>query len=186
LSPLLEISTTAERTLGQHLSAFHLKVSGGARGPLPLESAFQGSKIFEHAGPLTDLYLVDARTAKRDPRLRSSGNIVGFEFQGFRFPSEPKTAFYDWLYINALAEHREWLRPRLERFAGFTDIEFNPERSINCQARSCALFVALIRTGLLSKAAESPRSFLQILFDHTRRHGSSFIPPDAPPPLLRR
>jgi hypothetical protein len=30
---------------------------------------------------------------------------------------------------------REW--------AGFTDIECNPERSINCQARSFAAFVAL-------------------------------------------
>jgi Aldo/keto reductase family len=33
--------------------------------------------------------------------------------------------------------HREWLE-RLYRYAGFTDIEFNPSKSINCQARSCA------------------------------------------------
>jgi hypothetical protein len=60
---------------------------------------------------------------------------------------------YDWLYINAIYPHREWL-VRLNRYAGFTDIEFNPERSVNCQARSCALFVSLMTKGLL----DPPRS----------------------------
>jgi hypothetical protein len=31
---------------------------------------------------------------------------------------------------------------RLNKYVGFTDIEFNPSKSINCQARSCALFVS--------------------------------------------
>ncbi len=34
---------------------------------------------------------------------------------------QPRRCFYDWLYITALHE-----------CAGFTDINFNPERSINC------------------------------------------------------
>ena len=29
----------------------------------------------------------------------------------------------------------------LNEFDAFTDIEFNPKRSFNCQAKSCALFV---------------------------------------------
>ena len=52
------------------------------------------------------------------------------------------TAFYDWLYFKALYPHRDWIKKR-EEWAGFTDIEFNPERSINCQARSFAAFIAL-------------------------------------------
>jgi hypothetical protein len=66
-APLLETSTKSEEKLGQHLSAFHLKVHSFHRGDMPLESAFQGSKVFEKGGPYTDLYYVDARTAKRDP-----------------------------------------------------------------------------------------------------------------------
>src|SRR5690349_866200 len=128
-SPLLEISTKGDEKLGQHLSAFHLRVQT-RRGEIPLESAFQGSKVFERGGPYHDLYAVEARAAKRDPRVRDSGNVIGFDFDGLRFPSEPKTAFYDWLYIKSLAEHTDWLKPRLARFAGFTDIEFNPERSL--------------------------------------------------------
>jgi hypothetical protein len=166
-SPLLEVSSKSAEKLGRHLSAFHLKVESRI-GEIPLESAFQGSKVFERGGPFTDLYAADAREAKRDSRLRESGRIVAFEFDGVRFPTEPRTAFYDWLYINAIYPHREWLQ-RLHRYAAFSDIEFNPERSVNCQARSCALFVSLQTKGLLESAVESPQAFIDTLAAHTYR-----------------
>ena len=59
-SPLLEISSKSTEKLGQHLSAFHLKVRG-QHGEMPLECAFQGSKVFERGGPYTDLYGADVR-----------------------------------------------------------------------------------------------------------------------------
>ncbi|HYK04698.1 MAG TPA: hypothetical protein VE974_23300 [Thermoanaerobaculia bacterium] len=166
-SPLLEVSSKSTEKLGRHLSAFHLKIQGRV-GEMPLESAFQGSKVFERGGPFTDLYAVDAREAKRDSRLRNSGQIVAFDFDGVLFPIEPRTAFYDWLYINAIYPHREWLT-RLHRYAGFSDIEFNPERSVNCQARSCALFVSLMTKGLLDAAVESPQAFVGMLSAHAYR-----------------
>lgn len=166
-SPLLEVSSKSAEKLGRHLSAFHLKVQS-RMGEILLESAFQGSKVFERGGPFTDLYAMDAREAKRDPRLRNSGQIVAFEFDGVRFPIEPRTAFYDWLYINAIYPHREWLQ-RLDRYAAFSDIEFNPERSVNCQARSCALFVSLMTKGLLDSAIVSPQAFIDTLAAHVYR-----------------
>jgi len=166
-SPLLEISSKSTEKLGQHLSAFHLRVRG-QHGEMPLECAFQGSKVFERGGPFTDLYGADVRDAKRDPRLRDSGALIGFDFEGIRFPLEPRTAFYDWLYVNAIYPHREWL-VRLNRYAGFTDIEFNPKRSVNCQARSCALFVSLMAKGLLETAVESPQAFIAVITEHPYR-----------------
>jgi hypothetical protein len=163
-APLLEVSTKSDYKAGQHLSAFHLKVHSPL-GDIPLECAFQGAKVFERGGPYTDLFEVDPRTAKRDLRLRESGRLIAFEFKGIVFPLEPKTAFYDWLYIGAIFPHREWLS-RLGRFVGFTDIEFNPERSINCQARSVALFFSLRSRHLLEGAMESSRAFLQVLQEH--------------------
>lgn len=163
-APLLEVSTKSDDKVGQHLSAFHLKVQSSVGG-IPLECAFQGSKVFEHGGPYTDMFMVDPRTAKRDPRLRESGRLLAFEFQETRFPLEPKTAFYDWLYIGAIFPHREWLSC-LSRFAGFTDIEFNPDRSINCQARSAALFFSLKSRHLLEGAMESSRTFIQTLREY--------------------
>jgi hypothetical protein len=177
-SPLLEISTKSEEKVGQRLSAFNLKVHSEQLGIMPLEMAFQGSKVFERGGPYTDLYTVpDARDAKRDPRLKESGPLKYFKFENMQFPLEPKTVFYDWLYVTALYEHRGWLKAHIFHYAGFTDIEFNPERSINCQARSCALLVTLMKNDWLDEAVSSPRSFMRLLSlkdyrpDHANRVG---------------
>lgn len=161
-SPVLEISSKSDERLGQHLSAFHLKVRDARAAEIRLEAAFQGSKVFERGGPFTDLYSTEGRIAKRDPRLQDSGRLTGFRFKEFSFPLEPKTIFYDWLYVNAIYPHREWLE-RLYKYAGFTDIEFNPAKSINCQARSCALFVSLMRNGQLHEAVASPDAFTDMI-----------------------
>jgi hypothetical protein len=165
---LLEISSKSEQKLGQHLSAFHLKVHAENLGEIKLECAFQGSKVFEKGGPYTDLYLVDPKDAKGDPRLQTSGPLTGFRFNDFSFALEPKTLFYDWLYINAIYPHREWLE-RLYKYTGFTDIEFNPTRSINCQARSCALFVSLMKNNLLHQAVASPQIFTSLIAEYDYR-----------------
>lgn len=167
-SPLLEISSKSEAKLGQHLSAFHLKVHENGLDEIKLESAFQGSKVFEKGGPFMDLYSAEAKTAKRDPRLQASGLLTGFRFNGFSFPVEPKTIFYDWLYINAIYPHREWLE-RLYKYAGFTDIEFNPAKSVNCQARSCALFASLMKNGQLHAAIASPEAFTKLISQYDYR-----------------
>lgn len=173
-SPLLEISTKSECRLGQRMSAFNLSLKLHDGTEISLESAFQGSKVFENGGPYTDVYRLGSRDAKKDQRLRSSGNIIGFCFDGLEFPSEPKTAFYDWLYIGALAPHEEYLQ-RLESFEGFTDIEFNPKRSLNCQARSCALYVSLSRRGLLQELAHDPEKFVEAL---TTKFGQFYFDDD--------
>src|SRR5712692_7739428 len=54
--PLLEVSTKSDSPLGRHLSAFNLKVRTWEFGEIPMECAFQGSKMFERGGPYTDLY----------------------------------------------------------------------------------------------------------------------------------
>lgn len=159
-APLLEVSTKSDSKLGERLSAFNLKLELDDGRELFLESAYQGSKVFERGGPFRDICLKSSREAKKDDRLRTSGNIVGFSFEGQEFPSEPKAAFYDWLYARALVPHRSYLG-RLEEYIGFTDIEFNPGKSINCQARSLALFVALCKKQLIDDAIRSPRNFIE-------------------------
>ena len=95
-APLLEISTKSENKRGRHMSAFHMTVPTKDHGSIKLELAFQGSKVFEHGGPFTDLYMKGEKEigqAKRDPRLKESGALTGFRFEGFDFPLEPKTVF---------------------------------------------------------------------------------------------
>ena len=162
LSPLLEASSKSESELGRRLSAFSLQVELPDGRTTSLESAFQGSKVFRDGGPYTDLYDATAREAKGDARLRESGPLVAFRLQGIEAPLIPQTLFYDWLYISTLAKHEDFLT-RLRSYAGFTDIEFNPKKSINCQARSCALLVSLSQRGVLQQAAPSPTELLRVL-----------------------
>lgn len=161
LFPLLEVSTKSELELGRRLSAFSLKISTDI-GNISLEAAFQGSKVFKKGGPYTDIYEKDAWGAKKDERLKNSGEIVGFNFFGQQWPLVPRTAFYDWLYLSALQPHQDFLQC-LIKFKGFTDIEFNPERSINCQARTCALLVSLIKLNALDDALRSQSDFIAMV-----------------------
>jgi hypothetical protein len=48
-------------------------------------------------------------------------------------------------------------------YDAFTDIEFNPERSINCQAYSLALYKALQERNILSEALASKQAFLDVV-----------------------
>lgn len=171
LSPLLEVSTKSEEKLGQRLSAFSLKI-GTPEGDISIESAYQGSKVFQTAGPFVDLYASDSRAAKMDERLRTSGKLLRFQFFDTEWPLIPKTAFYDWLYLSALQPHQEFLK-RLFHYKGFTDIEFNPEKSINCQARTCAILVSLLKLDLLDEALESQDSFIRIVMQDSLRQPHS-------------
>src|SRR5438874_2853780 len=104
LSPVLEISSKSDMALGVALSAFNLTLRLGSR-TMSVEVAFQGSKVFEQGGPFHDLYSAASRDAKTDERMRGSGQLVGFNFLGQEWPSQPQTCFYDWLYITALSQH---------------------------------------------------------------------------------
>jgi len=162
ITPLLEISTKSDCDLGVRLSAFNLTINIQGFGFVSLESAFQGGKIFKDGGPYTDLYGLKGSTIKKDKRLTESGGLKGFIFEKHRWSLEPKTAFYDWLYINAISKFPSMVK-ELRHFKGFTDIEFNPKKSINCQARSCALFVSLASRGLVNKSLVDPVYFINIL-----------------------
>lgn len=169
--PLLEISTKSKSERGRHMSAFHMTAATKEYGRIKLELAFQGSKVFERGGPFTDLYRKadkEIGEAKRDPRLKESGLLTGFRFEGMDFPLEPKTTFYDWLYCSFLIGYRDWA-VKLNDYAGFTDVEFNPQRSINCQARSAALFLSLMKRSQLDDAMKSPADFIRVLTESKYR-----------------
>lgn len=157
---LLEVSTRSEINIGKALSAFNLRLHVERMESMSVETAFQGGKVFEEGGPFTDLYLADPRLAKRDPRLRNSGRLTAFSFQNELWPLEPKTAFYDWLYVTALHQNPS-LASRILKYDGFTDIEFNSRKSFSTQARSCALYVTLQRSGKFEEALASKDAFLR-------------------------
>ncbi|MBC4012116.1 hypothetical protein H8R13_10285 [Morganella morganii] len=160
---ILEISSKSRTPLGVALSAFNLSFTTlKQQRTLTVECAFQGSKVFQHGGPYVDIFNLTAREAKKDKRLLTSGRLTGFKFFGTEWELEPQTAFYDWLYISALKK-QQTLAKQIIEYDAFTDIEFNPERSINCQAYSAALYVSLFKLDILDEAISSKDAFLRIL-----------------------
>jgi len=161
INPVLEISTRSLLLLGRELSAFNLLYQE-KNVVMFVESAFQGSKVFEHGGPFTDIYPLPAHQAKKDERIKSSGSLIGFDLLGERWILEPKTSFYDWIYLNAVHQNKT-LGSQLLGFDGFSDIEFNPAKSFNCQARSAALYVSLKNLNLLDEALVDKKHYLRII-----------------------
>jgi len=165
----LEISSKSEVQLGVDLSAFNLKVALADGRLTSLENIFQAAKIFENGGPHLDLLDTTPLEAKRDPRLKESGDLRAFRGKTREWPIEPKTVFYDWIYANAVLQNPDLLSGLLE-YDAFTDIEFNPAKSFNCQARSAALIVYLSRNGKLS-ALENEETFLSLYADNESDSG---------------
>lgn len=166
IEPILEISTKSQLAIGTELSAFNLLVFFEGLGRLTVEAAFQGSKVFRNGGPYREFYRMKGRDIKQDERLRNSGDLLRFDLDGDVWGLEPTTAFYDWIYLHALQQNLT-LGQQVLTYQGFTDIEFNPEKSFNCQARSAALFVALSRRGLLEQALQSKQNYLAIINEYT-------------------
>ena len=52
-----------------------------------------------------------------------------------------------------MLEHPE-LSEKLLNYDAFTDIEFSPDKSLNCQADAAALYVSLAKKGLASTCTD--------------------------------
>ena len=161
LARLLEISTRSEERLGVSLSAFNLLFAGST---FSVESAYQASKVFENGGPFIDLLNSNSIDAKKDSRLKSSGKLIGFRFEGENYPVTSAPNFYDYLYIKSLLTFPD--RHLIKNYEGFTDIAFSQislvykgKKAYNCQARSAAIYCTLIsrylENDILTKLRES-------------------------------
>ena len=142
-----------------------------------VECVFQSSKVFEGDKQYLDLLKVSSREAKQDPRLKESGRLIAFRPNGKKdkeWGLNPLTAYYDWVYINALKQHEEY-HEELLSYDAFSDIEFNPEKSINCQAYSVALFCSLYKRGILRDVLSSQQDFLTIYRDFRVENATSIL-----------
>lgn len=150
-SRTLEVSSKSDTEVGRRLSAFSIKLNITGDNCY-LESVYQGSKVFEKGGPFHEIYNMNPLDAKRYFRDAALGKITHFQIYGEKFENLPMNAFYDWLFIRALAPHAEYLKKNVFIFDAFSDIEFNPSKSFNTQARSVALLKGLYERGLLERA----------------------------------
>ena len=161
IHPILEISTKSPDEVGRRLSAFNLKIEINCEKK-SLESVYQSSKVFSESGQHEHLMDYDPFRAKKEIKTLGKGDIICFKFMGKEYPTEPKNAFYDWLYIRAIAPHEDWLKRNI-KYAAYTDIEFTPDKSINCQGRAVAEFHALSMRGSALECAYDFDTFRNLL-----------------------
>ena len=160
---VLELSSKSGNKLSFLLSPFSLQLTNEAGQQHSVENAFQSSMIFEDGGPYTDLLTVPPRQARKDERLITSGELVGYDYFGMAWSTEPLTTFYDWLYVTALKQNPQ-LHEEVMQYQAFTDITFNPKRSIHSAAYALAMFAALNKRDLLDTVAD-PMAFFELYHD---------------------
>lgn len=163
---VLEVSSKSKVPLGVKLSAFHLVINDKLRGKAySVEMLYQASKVFEYGGPYMDLLDGTSFKAKKDSRLTSSGNLVGFVLDDelLQCYNYPQNFFYNWIYINALTKYPELIE-QIVKYDAFTDIVFNPAKAYCCQAQACAILVALVKRKQLEEALKSKDEFLKIVY----------------------
>ena len=151
---VLELSSKSGNKLSFPLSPLSLKLTDEQDGgQYSVENIYQASKVFEHGGPYLDLLTAPPRQAKKDERLTTSGELIGYNYFGMEWSLEPVTAFYDWLYVNALQQNPQ-LHEQVLQYQAFTDLEFNHKKSVHCAAYALAMFVALHKRDLLDNIAD--------------------------------
>ena len=155
-SKLIEISTKSQSPLGVKLSAFNLKLDG-----YPLECVFQSSKVFEGGIQYEQLLFEGPKEAKQYIKENVSLPVIGFRYNGEMFETFPFSMFYDYIYISALLQS-DFNTKEIANYDIFTDIEFNEKKQINCQARACAIYAYMLRTGTVDFYMSSKDNFKKI------------------------
>lgn len=164
---ILEISKASAQPLGVMLSAFNLELTLN-NIKSSVERFFQGSKKFKNGGPFSEIYTNSKIHPKKYPLLKESGDFVGFELFNESFSTNPASYFYDFLYLTALSQNPK-LANGICEFEYFTDIEFNPKKSLSSQSKSAALFLYLKHKNLLKEALKSKESFLECVLNLNKK-----------------
>lgn len=160
LDKILEVSTKSNIEIGKKLSSFNLKLKV-ADGAYPLECIYQSSKVFRNTlgeYQVLDALYMNPKSAKVRLYEENHNYLVKFRCFDREFPLEPKYLFYDWLYINAVKDIPN-LTGILSQYEYFTDIEFNSEKSLSCQARTLVLYIWLIKNNKLNEYINNPACF---------------------------
>lgn len=165
---VLEVSSVSPEEWGQAASAFNLTWTNESGKKYTVEQMFQAGKVFEKNGSQRKLLDVPSNEAKaRIKKLNKVDRLVRFQLFKDSYGLEPKTYFYNWLYLRTLhKEENQEIANEVLKYDAFTDIYFNPKKSINCQAEACSIYVALSRQGRLDEVLNGRETFKDIVYPH--------------------
>lgn len=156
----LEVSRKSGVPIGISLSAFNLGAWSG-NVFCTVESVYQASKVFAGGiGPFPGWYGKDPGEVRQRIKDLGTVKIVAYKVGSMVWGLTPTRGFYDWLYCRALYKNPS-LVAQLRSYDCFTDIAFNPVKSLNCQAYAVALYLSMLAQGVLEDALTSKETFLR-------------------------
>lgn len=158
---ILDVSKCSNERLGRDLAGVNLKYRTELGTAYPVMNIFESAKVFEGGGPYQDLLTEESRAVSQDRRLKGSGRLLGFHFEGEPYSLTPRHYFFDWIYINALYQHKE-LHEKIIAYDMITDLDYSMNSMFASSARACAYFISLYHADLLEDALTSNESFLKI------------------------
>lgn len=142
LTKVLDISSASTINLGVRLSAFNLMLNGKS-----VECWYQGSKIYDKAGHMKHLYNASSMEAKKSMKNPNLGRLIGFRLIDIDYPMEPRTVFYDYIYLRGLMQFED--KDKILDYEAFTDIQAIIDIDA-CQARSVCIYKLLHQQNKLS------------------------------------
>ena len=134
----LDISSASTEELGVALSAFNLEWKG-----IPIECWYQGSKVYSDGKLNHHLYKVTSLDAKL--ASKNKGPVTAFNLQGREFPTDPRTVFYDYLYLLGMCDTYGHDLD-LSKYDCFTDVQAVIDIDA-CQARAVCMYKLLQQQG---------------------------------------
>lgn len=129
----LEVSSISDKDTGRRLSALNLMLTLTNGNKYSVESIYQSSKVY------------------------NDNHITGFKFNNTVFENNPYGMYYDYIYMVALYQNKDYHKI-IDDYYLFTDLFFNPNKSLNTQARAIAIFKTLYDNDCL-KLLESVKGF---------------------------
>lgn len=129
----LEVSSISDKDIGRRLSALNLMLTLTNGNKYSVESIYQSSKVYK------------------------DNHIIGFKFNNTVFENNPYGMYYDYIYMVALYQNKDY-HEIIKDYYLFTDLFFNPNKSLNTQARAIAIFKTLHDNNCL-KLLESVKGF---------------------------
>lgn len=156
---ILEVSRKNENILGNKLSAFNLMLNIENK-KFPVECIYQSSKVFGEIQFKECQFMqpADAKKYIKEKMEEYNLSLSHFTLMNIKFTLNPKSLFYDYLYIYALYQNKD-LAEQIINYDCFTDIEFNHKKQYASQARSCALYKYLFLNNKVEDFLRDPLKF---------------------------
>lgn len=158
---ILEVSTKSLLEIGKMLSSINLEFEIEGKKYF-FESVYQSCKVFQdgllgtiHHPEWIELESFEAKKASQAINLP----LVEFKFKDMTFPLEPKTMFFDWLYISCINQLN--IKFLIDPYYYFTDIEFNPIKMISTQAQALCKYKNLVEQNLIEEFLKNPKKFYE-------------------------